>query len=783
MIGRSISHYRVVERLGAGGMGVVYKAEDTRLGRYVALKFLSDELLKDPSALERFRREARSASALNHPNICTIYEVDEADGAPFLSMELLEGQTLKERLEQGPLAGEQLIDVAIELADALAAAHSANIIHRDLKPANLFITRRGHVKILDFGLAKVAADGHAADSSRLATAARDLTASDTTIGTVSYMSPEQARGENLDQRSDLFSFGAVLYEMTTGTRAFNGSTTAMVYDAIFHLDPPPMGGGNASLEPIVAKALQKDRELRYQSAADIRADLKRLRHDSAPATIRTAPAPRKRTRAAGIAFGVVIAAAIGGALLWRTRTTLVHTSKQTTIAVLPFANLGGSKQRDYLRLAVPDELVTILSRSKAIAVRPFAMTRKYGGDVDPQEAGHALKVTNVITGDYRDNGGHLALTVEAVDVDQNNVLWRDAFDVPADDLIAMRNELANRVRGGLLPSMHVAAFAPEANKPRNDEAYSVYLRALALSTDPQPNAQAIELLERAVQLDPTYAPAWANLSERYYFAFQYALAGEEARQKSIAAATRAASLDPQLVSAQRDLVVPQTEAGDLESAYTRAKGMVSTNPNNGDAHFTLAYVLRYAGLLDEAARECDIAHSLDPTNPNFRSCAIVFSSLNDFPRSEFYLNLDRGSMFSQGIHVNNLIFQGRFDEVKPLPHEYSRRGWEIVIGTRQHRPQSEIDGLAEQQKQSMYRLRDAEPAFALAETMAIAGRRRDALDLLRHAASLNYCGAYPAMDHARAFDPLRKDPEFQQARQTFIACQQRFLDWRAKNAS
>ncbi|GAC1430058.1 MAG: hypothetical protein NVSMB68_02320 [Thermoanaerobaculia bacterium] len=272
MIGRTITHYRILEALGAGGMGVVYKAEDTRLGRLVALKMISQGW-SGPTAIERLKREARAASALNHPNICTIYEIDEFDGQPFIAMELLEGQTLH---DCGRLPYERLLDLAIEFADALATAHSAHILHRDLKPANLFLTSLGHLKILDFGLAKLIAEGD--ESPDAATAMRDLTASNTTVGTVGYMSPEQARGQPLDGRSDLFSFGAVLYELATGTKAFPGTTGAAIFDGILHDQPPPPA--HPGLAPIIMKALEKDRELRYQSAADIRTDLKRLKHDS-----------------------------------------------------------------------------------------------------------------------------------------------------------------------------------------------------------------------------------------------------------------------------------------------------------------------------------------------------------------------------------------------------------------------------------------------------------------------------------------------------------------------
>lgn len=779
MIGRTLSHYRILERLGSGGMGVVYKAEDTRLGRFVALKFLSEELLEEPTALERFRREARSASALNHPNICTIYEIDEADGAPFLAMELLEGMTLKERLEQGPLAGEQLIDVAIEFADALATAHGARIIHRDLKPANLFLTRAGHLKILDFGLAKVTAD-HRDDGSRMATAARDLTASDTTLGTLSYMSPEQARGDDLDVRTDLFSFGAVLYEMATGTRAFSGSTAAMISDAILHDDVPPMGGRNPGLEPIVAKALQKDRELRYQSAADIRADLKRLKHDSAPTT-RTLPVAPRRNRVAWITGSVAVAAILAGVLLWRTRSTpSPGASKQTTIAVLPFANLGANKDRDYLRLAVPDELVTILSHSPSLAVRPFAITRKYTDDVDPQQTGRRLKVAEVVAGDYRESGGRIALNVEAIDVEKNDVVWRESLEVPAEDLIALRNELAHRVRTGLLPRLHVAAEPIEASRPKNDEAYALFLRATAMPNDPEPNRQAIPLLERAVQLDPAYAPAWSLLAERYYFDFQYGHGGNAQRDKSKSASERAIALDPDLAAARRGLIVLQTESGDLQAAYLQARDLLRRRPDSGEAHFTMSYVFRYAGLLDDSERECESAYSIDPTYTTFRSCAFTFMYANNDARAQEFLNIDRNSEWSRRGRATLLTRRGRLAEA--VQNAPSAARFDLVRAVIAHKPPAEIDLLVAAIKQNSVAITDGEPAYGSAEVFAVLGRPHDALEMLQLAVERNFC-SYPALDLSPAFDSIRSTPEFQQIRRSAMQCHQRFLDWRSKNAS
>ncbi|HEX9407018.1 MAG TPA: protein kinase, partial [Thermoanaerobaculia bacterium] len=673
MIGRTISHYRVLETLGAGGMGVVYKAEDTRLGRFVALKMLPDELLRDRASLERFQREARTASTLNHPNICTIYDVDEADGQPFLVMELLDGQTLA---ETGHLNDETLLNVAIEFADALATAHQAHIVHRDLKPANLFLTKSGHLKILDFGLATVTTD----DSG---TAVRGLTATGTTVGTVAYMSPEQARGEAVDARTDLFPFGAVLYELVAGKRAFSGTTTATIFDAILHRDPPPVEG---ELAPVVAKALQKDRELRYQSAADIRADLKRLKHDSS-----TVAAAKSSSPIAWIAAAVVVVMAIAVATLWRLRPSPHPAAQQTTVAVLPFSNLGGNHNRDYLRLAVPDELTTILSHSRSLAVRPFAMTRQFTGDVDPQQVGKRLSVSNVITGDYRDDGGRLGLSIEAINVETNSVVWRDSIQVAAEDLIAMRNELSSRIRSELMPRLNIAD-AREDRRPRNDEAYALFLRASAMPSDPAPNKEAIAILQRAVQLDPSYAPAWSVLGHRYYYDGQYSDGGIAAIDKAEGCHRKALALDPDLIMARRGLIVHLVEKGELPAAYDQARALVAQRPDSSDAHFSMSYVLRYAGLLDESARQCEAARSMDPTNPGLRSCALAFAELGDEKSALEFLRLDGNSNWVRSVRGDLLMHQGKLAEaVRETASFTADPAWQVASLTDRHAPAVQID--------------------------------------------------------------------------------------------
>ncbi|MCK4559271.1 MAG: protein kinase [Calditrichia bacterium] len=767
MIGKTISHYKIIEEIGAGGMGVVYKAQDTKLKRTVALKFLPPELTRDPEAKARFIREAQAASSLQHNNICAIHEINETRPAPgepgddqmFICMDYYIGDTLKQKLANGALFVEQAIDIAIQIAQGLARAHEEGIIHRDIKPANIIITDRGEVKILDFGLAKLAGQAQ-------------LTKDSSTLGTVAYMSPEQVSGKEVDHCSDIWSLGVVLYEMLTGELPFKGDYEQAVIYAILNEGPQPLNADkkmfSAEIEKLLSRALNKNTQERYINAAELLQELSSIRENIKNSTSQRKLIKTKSTKKKPI----YITSAIIFILIVLIASFLFFPASEPeesikSLAVLPFSNIGNDADTDYLGFSLANQIIGDLTYLKNITVRPSTSIEKYKDQsFDPIEAANELRVNFLLTGRYSLAANKIRSDIELIDVATTELIWKELIEVNFENAFQLQDIVSEKVINGLK-----IQFSPEernrmkSNSSQNPIAYEFYLKSLNYSSSQKDNMVAIEMLNRSIELDSSYAPAFYELGHRKERLAQDVIGGPDLNEEAIECHKKALTLNPDYLEPLNTLAMDYTDNGNFEKAFELSRRALKINPNHAYTHFFLSYIYRYGGMLSESKNEAQMAIKLDPANKRFRSIGHLYLYIGNYQKAYDTYELDKGTPWTLTKQSGALIRQKKYKKalecINEVLEQESSGQRTLEVLARKAFLEGEIElGIKYTQQWEQEGTWDAEIWYFIAANYGLLGHSKGCVRVLRKAVKGGFC-CYPFFLIDPFLDPVRDDPEFQ----------------------